>query len=41
VRCAQVVERLGGDVPVFITAEDWEDTAEELDDTFLGDAELW
>jgi len=33
--------RLRGPLPVFIDAEDWEDTAEELDDIFLGDAEIW
>ena len=37
----QVVSRLGGDVPVFIDAENWEDVAEELDDALIGDAELW
>ena len=37
----QVVDRLRGELPVFIDAEDWEDIAEELDDTFLGDAEIW
>lgn len=39
---AQVVTRLGGALPVAIDAgPEWESTAEELDDLFLGDAELW
>jgi ribose 5-phosphate isomerase A len=35
--------RLGGSVPVLVAGGDaaWEDVAEELDDAFLGDAELW
>lgn len=37
----QVVDRLAGDIPVFIDADDWEATAEEIDDRFLGDAEIW
>ncbi len=37
----QVVDRLAGDIPVFISADDWETTAEEIDDRFLGDAEIW
>lgn len=37
----QLVDRLSGDLPVFILAEDWETTAEEIDDRFLGDAEIW
>jgi ribose 5-phosphate isomerase A len=38
-----VTQRLGGKVPVAIDADPdtWEETAEELDDIFLGDAELW
>lgn len=36
-----VKERLGGELPVAIQAEGWEETAEELDDEFLGDAEIW
>jgi hypothetical protein len=40
-RLLQVVKRLSGDVPVFITADEWEITAEELDDRFIGDAEIW
>jgi len=35
------VARLGGDVPVLVELGAWEETAEELDDAFLGDAELW
>lgn len=38
---ADVVPRLGGALPVVIDADDWEDTAEEIDDIFLGDAEVW
>jgi hypothetical protein len=40
----QVVSRLGGNLPVFIEATEgpeWEETAEALDDLFLGDAEIW
>ncbi len=41
----QVVQRLSGDVPVFISAgeqpDDWEATAEEIDDRFVGDAQIW
>ena len=44
-RCLQVVQKLSGDVPVFISAgkgpDDWEAPAEELDDRFLGDAQIW
>lgn len=36
-----VKERLGRELPVAIQAEGWEETAEELDDEFLGDAEIW
>ena len=35
------VDKLGGSVPVVIEAENWEEYAEELDDLFLGDAEVW
>jgi hypothetical protein len=41
---SQVVSRLGGSLPVFIEASEgseWEETAEALDDIFLGDAEIW
>lgn len=41
---SQVVSRLGGTLPVFINATEgteWEETAEALDDLFLGDAEIW
>lgn len=41
---ADVVSRLGGSLPVFIEATEgpeWEETAEALDDIFLGDAEIW
>lgn len=37
----QVVERLGGVLPVWLEADGWEEPAEALDDIFLGDAELW
>ena len=41
----QVVQRLSGDIPVFISAgegpDDWEAPAEEVDDRFLGDAQIW
>lgn len=33
--------RLRGAVPVVIREDEWEETAEELDDMFLGDAEVW
>lgn len=37
-----MVERLGTTLPVVIKGGDeWEETAEELDDIFLGDGELW
>ncbi|GLC33045.1 hypothetical protein PLESTB_000376900 [Pleodorina starrii] len=38
---SRVVGRLGGTLPVWLDADSWEEHAEELDDTFLGDAELW
>lgn len=37
----KIKPRLGGSLPVAIKAEGWEATAEELDDMFLGDAEIW
>jgi ribose 5-phosphate isomerase A len=37
----QVVPRLNASLPVFIDAASWEESAEELDDVFLGDAEIW
>lgn len=40
----QVVSRLGGNLPVYIESTEgpeWEETAEALDDLFLGDAEIW
>lgn len=40
-RCMQVVDRLQGNVPVLVSGKIWEDTAEELDDLLLGDAEVW
>lgn len=33
--------RLCGSVPVLVDDEDWEETAELLDDVFIGDASLW
>lgn len=35
------MSRLQGNVPVLVSGETWEDTAEELDDLLLGDAEIW
>ena len=32
---------LGDVIPVLMGAEDWEEVAEERDDQFLGDAQLW
>ncbi len=37
----QVVPQLQGNVPVLVDGKTWEDTAEELDDLLLGDAEIW
>lgn len=37
----QLVSRLGGDLPVAVDEEVWEDAAEELDDIFVGDADIW
>eukprot|EP00250_Pteridium_aquilinum_P011259 c19943_g1_i1 orf=958-1788(+) len=34
-------QALTGAVPVLIRQEDWLETAEEIDDLFLGDAEVW
>lgn len=28
-------------MPVLVSGDTWEDTAEELDDLLLGDAEIW
>lgn len=36
-----VVPRLSGSLPVWLEEEGWEEAAEELDDVFLGDAEIW
>ena len=36
----QVVRRLRGDLPVWVRAGSWETAGEELDDIFLGDAEI-
>lgn len=33
--------RLSGPLPVWLEADEWEEGAEELDDIFLGDAEIW
>ncbi|EFN51133.1 hypothetical protein CHLNCDRAFT_141332 [Chlorella variabilis] len=38
---AVLVPRLGGSLPVAVQEEGWEVVGEELDDLFLGDAELW
>ena len=32
------MKHLGGNLPVVISEEDWEDTAEEIDDIFIGHA---
>eukprot|EP00892_Ulva_mutabilis_P010596 jgi/Ulvmu1/7909/UM004_0141.1 len=37
----QAVDRLGRDLPVLLDNEGWEDAAEEVDDIFVGDAEIW
>ena len=37
----RAVKRLRGALPVLVAADTWEDTGEELDDTFLPDAEIW
>ena len=39
--CDQLAERLVGWLPVVIQDEGWEATAEQIDDMFLGDAEIW
>lgn len=39
--CVQAVDRLGRDLPVLLQNEGWEDAAEEIDDIFVGDAEIW
>ena len=35
------VDKIGGSIPIVVEAENWEEHAEELDDLFLGDAEVW
>eukprot|EP00793_Prasinoderma_coloniale_P003950 PRCOL_00006791-RA len=35
------VSPLRGSVPVEVAASEWEEVAEELDDLFIGDAEVW
>jgi ribose 5-phosphate isomerase A len=47
-RCVVVAEReedctgrLGGSLPVEVEGEGWEEAGEELDDVFIGDAEVW
>jgi hypothetical protein len=38
----QLVPLQRGTVPVaIVSGSEWEEVAEELDDTFLGDAEVW
>jgi len=37
----QAVDRLGRDLPVLLQNDGWEDAAEEIDDIFVGDAEIW
>lgn len=41
VDAANLVPRLNCALPVAIDGEEWEETAENLDDIFLGDAEIW
>lgn len=35
------MDRLGRDLPVLLENEQWEEAGEELDDIFIGDAEIW
>eukprot|EP00955_Chlamydomonas_euryale_P020061 213604-Chlamydomonas_euryale.AAC.4 len=37
----QIVKRLYGTLPVVVNGDNWEAIGEELDDIFVGDAELW
>ena len=37
----QAVDRLGRDLPVLVESDMWEEAGEELDDLFIGDAEIW
>ncbi|XP_042465452.1 probable ribose-5-phosphate isomerase 4, chloroplastic isoform X2 [Zingiber officinale] len=37
----QYTGELGGSIPVLITSGNWLETAEQIDDLFLGDAEVW
>jgi hypothetical protein len=37
----QAVDRLGRDLPVLVANDMWEETAEQIDDIFIGDAEIW
>lgn len=37
----QVMSRLAGSMPITIKANNWEETSEQIDDIFLGDAEIW
>ncbi|KAG1671831.1 hypothetical protein FOA52_000208 [Chlamydomonas sp. UWO 241] len=41
VNSENVVPRLKGTLPVVVVGETWEAAGEELDDVFIGDAELW
>lgn len=38
---SKFTQELTGAVPVLIQQDDWLETAEEIDDLFLGDAEIW
>lgn len=38
---SNIVPRLNCSLPIAIESDGWEDTAEELDDMFLGDGEIW
>ncbi|KAF3782517.1 putative ribose-5-phosphate isomerase 4, partial [Nymphaea thermarum] len=35
------VGKLDGSIPVLVRTAGWMETAEQIDDTFLGDAEVW
>lgn len=37
----RLVTRLGGDVPVLVDLDSFDNVADEIDDIFIGDAEVW
>lgn len=37
----KAVARLGNELPVVIEEDEWEETAEEIDDIVVGEAEIW